>query len=148
MHVEATIEIDRPLQEVFGYVCDVGNYPKWMAHVLAVHKDTSGPPQESDRFVVVIKSVGRRFETPYQRTAYIADQRCTDQAVGGPIPNQRWHSTFHEVPRGTRVSRAVDVEATGLLKLLEPLQRRAAGRQLERDLQTLKGALENRPSVN
>jgi hypothetical protein len=38
----------------------------------------------------------------------------------------------------------VDVESTGLLRLLEPLQRRAAGRQLKKDLQTLKQVVEGR----
>src|SRR5215207_1087019 len=89
-------------KEVFEYVSDVGNYPEWMAHVLEVRKQTPGPPQQSDSFVVAIKSVGRRFETPYERTSYEADRRYTDRAAGGPIPNQRWHSAFQEVPGGTR----------------------------------------------
>jgi hypothetical protein len=38
----------------------------------------------------------------------------------------------------------VEVESHGLLKLLEPLQRRAAGRQLKNDLQTLKDVVEGR----
>lgn len=144
MRVQASVEIDRPLPEVFRYVSDVGNYPGWMAHALEVRQDTSEAPHERDRFVVAIKSVGRRFETPYERTAYEADRGYTDHAVGGPIPDQRWHSTFQEAPGGTRFTRAVDVEARGLLRLLVPLQRRAAGRQLERDLQTLKRVLEAR----
>ena len=40
--------------------------------------------------------------------------------------------------------RAVEAEEGGLLKLLEPLQRRAAERQLRRDLKTLKDVLEAR----
>ena len=144
MRVEKSIEINRPLQEVFNYVSDVGNYPEWMAHALDVHKDTEGPPQHSDRFIVAIKSVGRRFETPYERTSYKADRRYTDRAVGGPIPNQRWESTFQEVPGGTRLMRAVEAEGGGLLKLLEPLQKRAAERQLRKDLKTLKDVLEAR----
>jgi uncharacterized membrane protein len=43
MRVEESVEINRPLQEVFNYVSDVGNYPEWMAHVLEVRKDTPGP---------------------------------------------------------------------------------------------------------
>ena len=144
MRVEESVDINRPLQAVFSYVSDVGNYPDWMAHVLEVRKDTPGSPQQSDRFVVAIKSVGRRFETPYERTSYEADRRYTDRAVGGPIPNQRWHSDFQEVPGGTRFTRAVDVESGGLLKLLEPLQKRAAERQLRKDLQTLKRVVEAR----
>ena len=144
MRLEESVDIDRPLEEVYEYVSDVGNYPQWMAHVLEVRKATPGAPQQSESFVVAIKSVGRRFETPYERTSYEAGRRYTDRAVGGPIPNQRWHSAFREVPGGTRFTRAVEVESSGVLKLLEPLQRRAAGRQLKKDLQTLKQVVEAR----
>jgi len=144
MRVEESIEINRPLQEVFDYVSDVGNYPEWMAHALEVLKDSEGPPQQNDRFTVAIKSVGRRFETPYERTSYEAYRQYTDRAVGGPIPNQRWECTFQEVPGGTRLTRAVDAELGSLLKLLEPLQKRAVERQLRKDLQTLKEVLEAR----
>lgn len=142
MRFEESVEIDRPVEEVFAYVSDVSNYSQWMAHVLEVRTHTPGPPRQSDRFVVAIKSVGRRFETPYERTSYEAERRYTDRAVGGPIPDQRWHSAFQEVPGGTRFTRAVDVESRGLMKLLEPLQKRAAERQLKKDLQTLKQLME------
>jgi hypothetical protein len=120
----------------------VGNYPEWMADALEVRKDTEGPPQQSDRFTLAIKSVGRRFETPYQRTSYEANRRYTDRAVGGPVPNQRWDCTFQEVPGGTRLTRAVEAEMSGILKLLEPIQKRSAEHGLRRDLQTLKDVLE------
>jgi uncharacterized membrane protein len=144
MRVEESIEINKPPEEVFDYVSDVGNFPQWMAHTLEVRKDTAGPPQRGDRFTVAIKSVGRRFETPYERTSYNPNLRYTDRAVGGPIPNQRWNYTFEEVPGGTRLSRAVEAESGGILKLLEPLQKRAVKRQLRKDLQSLKDLLEAR----
>lgn len=144
MRVQGSVEINRPLREVFDYVSDVENYPKWMAHVLGVRKETPGPPRESDRFVVAIKSVGRRFETPYERTSYEADRSYTDRAVGGPIPNHQWHSAFEAATKGTSYTRTVDVESRGLLRLLEPLQKRAADRQLRKDLQTLKSVVEAR----
>ena len=143
MRVEESIEINRPLQEVFNYVSDVGNYPAWMADALEVRKDTAGPLHKSDRFALAIKSVGLRFDTPYERTSYEANRRYTDRAVGGPVPNQRWECTFQEVPGGTRLSRAVEAEMSGILKLLEPIQKRSAERGLRRDLQTLKDVLES-----
>jgi uncharacterized membrane protein len=144
MRVEESIEINRPLKEVFNYVSDVGHFPEWTAHTLEVRKDTAGPPQQSDRFTLTIKSLGRRFETPYERISYEPNRRYTDQAVGGPIPNQRWDYTFQEVPGGTRLRRAVEAKPGGLLRLLEPLQKRSAQRQLRKDLQTLKDLLEAR----
>jgi uncharacterized membrane protein len=142
MHVEESIEVDRPVQDVFHYVSDVANYPEWMAHVLEVQKDSPGPPKQGDRFTVTIKSIGRRFETPYERVSCDPERVCTDRAVGGPVRNQRWHSAFQEVPGGTRLVRAVDAEMGGVLRLLEPLQKWSAGRQLRKDLQTLKAVLE------
>ena len=38
IRVQGSVEIHRPLQEVFNYVSDVDNYPKWMAHVMGVRK--------------------------------------------------------------------------------------------------------------
>ena len=43
MRVKESIGINRPLQEVFDYVSEVGNYPEWMADALEVRKDTEGP---------------------------------------------------------------------------------------------------------
>lgn len=83
MRVEETVEISRPLPDVFDYVSDVSKYPEWMAHVLEVRKETPGAPQEADTFVVAIKSVGRRFETPYERTSIEAPRRYTDRASAG-----------------------------------------------------------------
>jgi uncharacterized membrane protein len=143
MRVEERVEINRPLGEVFNYVSDVGNYPKWMAHVLEVRNEAPGPPQQGDKFVVAIKSVGRRFETSYERTSYEANRQLTDRALGGPVPNQRWQSSFQEVSGGTGMTRAVEVESTGVLRLLEPLQQWTARRQMKKDLQTLKGLLEH-----
>ncbi|HEX6023069.1 MAG TPA: SRPBCC family protein [Solirubrobacter sp.] len=146
VRVQESIEIDRPLSEVFDFVAEVRNYPKWMAHALDVRTDAPGAPQQSDRFVLALKSVGRRFETPYERTSYEKARGYTDQAVGGPIPNHRWLAAFEQVPAGTRLTRSVEVESRGLLKLLEPLQQRAAARQLRKDLQTLKAVVEARSS--
>jgi len=100
MRVEESIEINRPLEEVFNYVSEVGNFPEWTAHTLEVRKDTPGIPQQGDRFTVAIKSVGRRFETPYERTSYEANRRYKDRAVGGPIPDQRWDYAFRGVAGG------------------------------------------------
>ena len=144
MRVQESIEINRPLEEVFNYLSEAANFPEWTAHTLEVRKDTPGPPQQGDGFTVAIKSLGRRFETPYERTSYEPNRRYTDRAVGGPIPNQQWDYTFQEVSGGTRLTRAVEAKPGGLLKLLEPLQRRTVKRQLRKDLQTLKDLLEAR----
>ena len=50
MRVEESVEINRPLQEVFNYVSDVNSYPEWMAHVLGYARTHPAQPQQGDRF--------------------------------------------------------------------------------------------------
>ncbi len=70
MRIEESLEINRPLEEVFSYVADPENLPEWSNLVLEVRKETEGPLQEGARFTTVAKFLGRRFETPFEVTAH------------------------------------------------------------------------------
>ncbi len=70
----------------FKYVADPRNYPNWMAHALDVQTETPGPPRQNDKFVLAIKSVGRRFEAPYERTVLRARPALYGSRPGRPNP--------------------------------------------------------------
>ncbi len=143
MRVEESIEINRPVEEVFDYVVNPENLPEWSGLAIEV-KDAPGPLREGDAFTVVGKFLGRQFETPYERTSYESPRRYTDRAAGGPIPDQDWTYTFEEVSGGTRLTRVAEGEPGGFFKLAEPLIERALKRQVRTDLETLKDLLEAR----
>jgi uncharacterized membrane protein len=42
MRSEESVEIDRPLEEVFAYVANPENLPEWTNLVLEVRKDAEG----------------------------------------------------------------------------------------------------------
>ena len=144
MRVEESIEINRPLEEVFSYVYDVDNCPEWTGPTIGVRKVRPDPPREGDEFTVAIKFLGRHFETPYERTSYEPKRWYTDRATGGPIPNQEWYYTFEEVSGRTRLTRVVEGEPGGYFKLAYPLIERALKHQVRNDLETLKDLLEAR----
>jgi uncharacterized protein YndB with AHSA1/START domain len=144
MRVEESVEINRPVEEVFSYVANPENLPEWSGLVLEVHKETQGQPEEGDRFTTVAKFLGRRFETPFERRAYEPNRRYTDRAAGGPIPDQDWTYTFEEVSGGTRITRAAEGEPGGFFRLAGPLLERAGRRQVRADLGNLKDLLEAR----
>ena len=144
MRVEESVEINRPVEEVFSYVANPENLPEWSGLVLEVHKETQGQPEVGDRFTTVAKFLGRRFETTFARIGIEPNLRYTDRAAGEPVPDQAWTYTFEEVPTGTRVTRAVEGEPGGFFKIADPLIERALKRQVRADLETLKDLLEAR----
>jgi uncharacterized membrane protein len=70
MRVEESVEINRPLEEVYEYVANPENLPEWSGIVQEVHKEAQGQPREGERFTIVAKFLGRRFETPMEVTAH------------------------------------------------------------------------------
>jgi len=145
MRVEESIEIGRPRKEVFDYVSEPDNFPEWTGTAIEVRKGAPGPLREGDTFTAVIKFLGRRFETPYERTSHDPDRLFKDRAAGGPIPDQDWTYTLEEVSGDTtRLTRAVEGEPGGFFKFADPLIERALKRQVRSDLETLKDLLEAR----
>ena len=140
--IEESVQIDRPLQEVFDYVANRENLPEWSNLILEVRKEVSHPLREGDRFTTVAKFLGRRFETPFEVIAHEPPRRHTDRSVGGPFPQEYTH-TFEETEGGgTRVTQVVEAEPGGFFRLVGPLLDRASSRQFRADLGTLKDLLE------
>ncbi len=141
----ASREIGRPRKEVFDYVSEPDNFPEWTGTAIEVRKGAPGPVREGDTFTAAIKFLGRRFETPYERTTHDPDRPFEERAAGGPIPDQDWTYTFEEVSESTtRLTRKVEGEPGGFFKFADPLIERALKRQVRADLETLKDLLEAR----
>ena len=142
MRSEESVEIDRPPEEVFSYVANPENLPEWTNLVLEVRKDAEDQPNAVDRFSVVAKFLGRRFETPFEVSAHEPPRHHSDRSTGGPF-EQEYIYTFEQTGAGgTRITQVVETEPGGFFKLVGPLLERAGSRQLRADLQSLKDLLE------
>ena len=143
MHVEESVVINRPPQEVFNYVANRENLPEWSSPVLEVRSETQGSLEEvGTRFTTVAKSLGRIFETPFEVIVHDPPHRHTDRSIGGPFPQEYTH-IFEEVEGGgTRLTEVTDGEPGGFFRLAGPLLEMAGRRQFRADLETLKDLLE------
>jgi uncharacterized membrane protein len=143
MHVEESVVINRPLQEVFDYVANRETLPEWSASIQEVRKETQGSLlEEGARFTTVAKFLGRRFETPFEVIVHAPPRRHTDRSTGGPFPQEYTH-IFEEVAGGgTRLTEVTDGEPGGFFRLAGPLLEIAIRRQFRADLETLKDLLE------
>ncbi len=143
MRVEESVEIDRPVEEVFSYVANPENLPEWSSIVLEVRKETQGEPKEGERFSSVGKFLGRRFETPFEVVSYEPPRRSSHRSTGGPF-EQEWTRIFEEAAGGgTRLTQVVEGEPGGFFRLAGPILEMAGRRQFRADLGTLKDLLES-----
>ncbi len=141
MRIEESVQINRPLEEVYEYVANPENLPEWAGTAIEVRKDTPGPLLEGSTFTTVGKFLGRRFETPFEVTAHESPRRHAHKSTGGPFPLE-WTLTFEELPGGTRLTQVAEGEPGGFFKLAGPLLERAVRRQFRTDLANLKDLLE------
>jgi carbon monoxide dehydrogenase subunit G len=137
VRIEREIEIARPPEEVFQFVADPRNDPRWCPKVQSVEGN-------GDRYEVVHKPVPLR-----------PARRLDMRRVGSEPPHRiewtqddgtdRFRVTYELEPTagGTRFRQISDAEIGAVPKPLHPLWRHGIGRDLQRQLRELKKLLES-----
>ena len=143
--IENSVDIGRPVSEVFPYVVTPAHWPQWAGPVIAVETDTQpGPLHPDEEFTVVSKLMGRQLDTKYRVIELRENQILQYVSTTGPLPHE-FIVRFEPVADGTRVTQTVVADqdqAGGFFKLAYPLVEKIFSRQSAADLQTLKDVLE------
>ena len=144
MELDATITINRPIDEVFDYWADLENGPRWAAPVVERRKLTEGPVGVGTRYHAVDRFPGRDLQFQVEVTGFERPRLMT-AAVGEPM-NGHWEARFSQQNRATTLQLFADVSPPGPLKVLAPLMGSWMRRAVLKDLETLKAVLEGSPA--
>ena len=141
--LEASVTINRPVEEVFAFTTEEGNSTQWHAQVMESAKTSEGPVGVGTTGHEVRQFAGYRFEVTGEITDWEPNRRSSIKITSGPVTG---HSTwqFESVDGGTRFTVVHEVQIDGLLRLASPAISRMAQRQLETDMANLKDILESR----
>jgi carbon monoxide dehydrogenase subunit G len=145
VRVAGEIMIDRPLEEVFDFVADESNEPKYNPRMTRADKITPGPVGVGTRFNSVMSGPGRAAEMTIEFTEFDRPRRITEKVH---LSNMDIHGRlmFEPVGTATRMKWVWDLEPHGVVKLLGPIVRWIGDRQ-EREIWTsLKRFMEGRPA--
>jgi uncharacterized membrane protein len=140
--ITESIDISRPPEEVFAYVDDLSRHGEWQEQIQQTEVLTEGPTRVGSRARDRRKVPGGVREITYEITAHDPPSSASFRGVDGPV---RVVGTMTVTPSGggSRVSLDLDFEGRGLLgKLLVPMVRSQARKQVPRDQQRLKERLE------
>ena len=139
---EQTIVIDRPVGEVFAFVTDQRNTPKWQAGLVEVRRLTDGPTGIGTRHVFVRNFLGRRMEGTNEYVAYQPDKLVTFRTISGPPLEASY--MFEPAGTGTRITSRVQLQGSGLFGLIEPVVAAGLRREMKAAFPALKALLESR----
>jgi uncharacterized membrane protein len=141
--VEVSVEISKPLDEVFSYVTNFAHAFAWRSTLMAI-TDT---PQEAMRvgytFREQSKLLDRVVSTIYEVVEWIPSRRFTYKSIVG-IVSSLVCVRFEPTTRGTQVTMSVEQSFDLVFPQTETLAMRAAQRILQVDVQTLKDIVEGR----
>jgi len=136
-----TIEIRRPVDEVFAFLSEGENDLRWRSGVLDIRRK-SGNGRGAIYEQGVKGPFGRRVPADYEVTVFEPDHRIGFRAIAGPVrPEGSYELT--PVDGGTRVSFALRAEPRGLAKLMNPMVARTMRTEVAQ-LDRLRDVLEDR----
>jgi uncharacterized protein YndB with AHSA1/START domain len=128
-----TITIARSVADVFAFVADGRNAPRWRPGVIDI-EHASGEGVGAVYRQGVRGPMGRRIAADYEVTAFEPNRRLEFKAIAGPVRPTGGY-TFEETPEGTAVTFWLDEPMTGLKGIF-------LGRQVQRTMDAEMAALD------
>ena len=140
--IEGEITIRRRVEDVFDYVADQTNEPRYNAAMVRAEKATPGPIGPGTRFNSAVASAGRPLEmvieyTGYDRPKLLASTTTMKQA------DIEYTLRFEPAEAGMRMRWSGQVRPKGVLRLLGPLVAWKGRGQEQRIWESLKRHLES-----
>ena len=139
-----TVEIARSPQDVFAYIDQLDRHGEWQDQIVNVKVDTEGPTRVGTRATETRRVPGGPRQFTYEITEHDPPRRASFKVLNGPV---RPVGSISVEPAGdgsrSRVTLELEFEGHGIGKLLLPLVRRDAAKQVPKDQARLKERLES-----
>jgi carbon monoxide dehydrogenase subunit G len=142
LEIENTIRVERPISEVFEFLADLENIPKWNYYILDVRKLSDGPIGIGTTYHQVRKT----DEQDLRITELEQNHRLTVKTSPQSIPGLEMRFILHEEGKSTRIRDEWKLD-TGLPVLLERLGARRVKSAVAENLAKLKELLEERQVI-
>lgn len=133
--------ISRPLDEVFAFVADARNRPRWDDSVDSEELASQEPIGVGTTVRTRMRSMGREYEYTWEVTEHQPPSRMTIESTSGPFPTTLAYQLAAR-DGGTLVDFAVTGRPSGIMRLLEPLIARTTQKNLDKGFARLKDVLE------
>ncbi len=118
--VEGEIVIERPVEDVFDFVADERNEPRYNPRMRSAEQSSEGPIGSGTRFRTELETIGRTVPMIVEFTGYERPSRLASVTRSSMMETEG-ALTFESVPGGTRMCWSWEVRPRGALRLMAPL---------------------------
>jgi uncharacterized membrane protein len=139
--IEASVVINRPIEEVFAFVTDFENAPQWMSELVEGEQTSEAPVGVGTILRGVATPLGRRVESTQEVVEYEQNSKFAIKSTSGPVASEDRY-TFESVDGSTQITRVAEAEMSGFFRAAEPLALRMMRRQFETNFANLRDLLE------
>jgi uncharacterized protein YndB with AHSA1/START domain len=141
--ITAGVDIARSPRQVFGYIADATHLPEWQPDVRQAAFDQPTAVGVGTRGQEVRHVMGADRPITWEVTDYDPHRRYGVRGIDGPV---RAHVTMDLTPTtdgtGTHLEYGIDFQGHGIGKLIAPLARKGARKDLVATLERLRRRLE------
>ena len=138
---QTDVRIARPIDEVFAYVSDPRNFPRWNSAVQVVRETSAAGHGLASTYLMERKLPGGRAVNELKIVASESPREFGIRATAGPTPFL-YRYRFTAENGETVMKLDAQVELPGAAALLPQLARRAVRKGVDDNLATLKHVLE------
>jgi uncharacterized protein YndB with AHSA1/START domain len=140
-HAEHTVMINRPQQDVFDYLADGTHNREWRDGVLEISRTSVDDGKGATYRQILAGPGGRRIDGDYRVTVFEPPRRLEFQVTAGPARPTGVFELSADGEGATRVRFSLDVEPTGMMRLMTPMITRTMRHEVAQ-LDNLKAVLE------
>ena len=140
---EFSVDIAKPVHQVWEYLIDPDNVPEWQASALSSHQITDGAMRVGTHLQDERRFLGRRARSEVEVTEFEPERLFTLHGISGPV---RFTVRHRLEDRDGHTHLLVEAEADpgSISRLMRPVVERAASHEIRKDFDRLKERLEAR----
>ncbi len=142
IHIAASETIEKPVEQVFEYLLDFENTPKWQSGVITSKLATPGPLRKGSKFDEVVKVGIWRMAASCEITEVEGSRRVAFRISGSSPVECVGEFLLERHERGTKVAISGTMVLKGLWRLLEPAMAGEIKKETAAELRQLKSQLE------
>ena len=140
---EGTAEISRPIDEVFAFLADGGNDPKFSPRVLEIKQTTDGPPGVGTVYASTVKDAGMKSKREIKLTEFEAPTKIRWSEISkNAVTSREGGYDLKPVGDGTQVTVFNELEGHGFGKLIVGFALRSARKDADAFAERIKKAVE------